>query len=119
MLIHVHRVWVPSGITAGGIVPDSSRARCKPDVEGVEEDAVGVIWVNSDALIVPVLRIIHATVSERTALRARHVAPVRTAICASPGAKLTAVSTAAAAVAIWSNRLALCINVVRVARRDG
>src|SRR5439155_22870522 len=118
MLVHVHRVWVPSGITAGGIVPDSSRARCKPDVEGVEEDAVGVIWVNSDALIVPVLRIIHATVSERTALRTLHITPARAAICASPRPELATIRIAATAVVIPNDGLCLSVNVICVTRRD-
>src|SRR5438552_7046829 len=118
MLIYVHRVWVPSGITAGGIIPNCACACCKPNVEGVEEDAVGVIWVNSDALIVPVLRIIHATVSERAALRTLHVSPARPAIGGSPGAKLTSIGIATTAVVIPNDGLRLCVDVVRVTRRD-
>src|SRR5438874_12508223 len=118
MLIYVHRAWVPSVITARGIVPHISCARCKPDVEGVEEDAVGVIWVNSDALIVPVLRIIHATVSERAALRALHITPTRAAIRGSPGAELATIRIAATAVVIPNDGLCLSVNVICVTRRD-
>ena len=121
MLIYVNGTWVRGAITTGGIVPDSSRARCKPNLEGIEEDAVGVIWVNDDSLVVPVLRIVAlatSAVSEGTALRALHETPSPAAVCRSPGAKLAAVRAAATAVAIWSNRLALCVNVVRVAWRD-
>src|SRR5207248_2831044 len=118
MLIYVHWAWVPSGITARGIVPHISCARCKPDVEGVEEDAVGVIWVNSDAGIVPVLRIIHATVSERAALSALHITPTRAAIRGGPGAELATFRIAATAVVIPNDGLCLGVNVICVTRRD-
>src|SRR5438874_1668679 len=117
MLIYVHWAWVTAGITARNIIPHVSCARCKPYVEGVEEDAVGVIWVNSDALIVPVLRIIHATVSERAALRALHITPARAAVCRSPRTKLASVG-ATTAVVIPNDRLRLCVDVVRVTRCD-
>ena len=58
MLVHVHRACTPAGITAGGIVPHCSCARCKPDVKSVEEDTVGVVRIYGDPLVVPVLRII-------------------------------------------------------------
>src|SRR5215813_9793530 len=121
MLVHVHGMWARARITTSNIVPDSSSARCKPDIESIKEDPVWIVRVHCDSLVVPVLWIIPlatTTVCQRTALRAGHVAPGRTAVRASPGAKLAAVGIAAAAVAIWSNRLALCINEVRVAWRD-
>src|SRR6476660_1594859 len=122
MLIHVNGTCAAAiRVTAGGIVPDSSCARCKPDVERIEEDPVRIVWVHGDSLVVPVLGIVAlatSAVSERAALRTLHVTPGCGAVCRSPRSKLAAVSTAATAVAIWSNRLALCINVVRVAWRD-
>src|SRR5438552_17403233 len=118
MLIYVHWAWVTAGITARNIIPHVSCARCKPYVEGVEEYAFGVIWVNSDALIVPVLRIIHATVSERAALRTLHVSLARPAIGGSLGAKLTSIGIATAAVVIPNDGLRLCVDVVRVTWPD-
>src|SRR5256885_2541640 len=117
MLIYVHRPWVPSGITARKIVPHTSCARCKPDVKGVEEDAVGIIWVNRNALIVPVLGIIETTVTERAALRAFHISPARPAIRASPRTKLATVGITTPTVVIPNNGLRLRVNVIRIARR--
>ena len=96
-MIYVYWAWVRSGITARNIIPHSARARCKPNVICVEEDAVGVIWVNSDALIVPVLVIIPATVSERAALRALYITPARAAVCGGPRAEPTTTGIAAIA----------------------
>src|SRR6184192_1957707 len=110
MLVHVHGTWVRAGITTGNIVPNSSCARCKPDVKSVKEHAVGIVRVHRDSLIVPVLRIIEATVTERTALRAFHVCPAGTAICGGPRTKLTTVGIAAAAVAIPNNGLRLRVD---------
>src|SRR5262245_58946122 len=97
MLIHVHGTWVSAGITTGDIVPHSSRTCCEPNVICVEEHAVGVVRVHRDSLIVPVLRIIEPTVTERTTLRAFHISPADAAICCSPGTELTTVSTTAIA----------------------
>src|SRR5437762_5610693 len=118
MLVHVHGTWVRAGITTGSIVPDSSRARCKPHVVSIEEDPVRIVRIYGDSLIVPVLRIIEATVTERTALRPFHVTPTRAAICRSPGSDLAARGTAATAIAVTHNGLALGIDVVRVAWRN-
>src|SRR6267154_2552472 len=97
-----------------------SRARCKPHIERVEEDAVRIVWVHGDSLVVPVLGIIACgirAVSERAALRTFHVSPARATVCGSPGTQLAATG-AAAAIAIRNNRLALRVNVIRVAWRD-
>src|SRR5262245_24661568 len=118
MLIHVNGACVPAvRITAGGIVPHSARARCKPHVERVEKDPGRMVWVHCDSLVVPVLGIVAlatSAVSERAALRALHISPARATVCGSPGAKLAAISTAAAAVAIGRDGLALCVNVICV-----
>src|SRR4029450_624219 len=98
MLVHVHGTWVRAGITTGDIIPHSSRARCEPNVICIEEHAVGVVRVHRDSLIVPVLRIIETTVTERTALRAFHISPAAAAICGSPGTKLATVTIAASAI---------------------
>src|SRR2546423_4827206 len=122
MLIDMHRTCGPAiRITAGGIVPYGARTRCKPYVECVEEDAVRIVWVHGDSLVVPVLGIVAlatSAVSERAALRTFHVSPGRATVCGSPGAKLAARSTPATAVAIRRDGLALCVNVVWVTRRD-
>src|SRR5215510_15265132 len=103
MLIHVHGTWVSAGIATGDIVPHSSRTGCEPNVICVEEHAVGIVGVHRDSLIVPVLRIIEATVTERTALRAFHISPARAAICGSPCTQLATVGTAATAIVIPNN----------------
>src|SRR6266403_1592093 len=99
MLIHVHGTCRPAvRITARDIVPHSSRARCKPHIERVEEDAVRIVWVHGDSLVVPVLGIIACgirAVSERAALRTFHVSPARATVCGSPGTQLAAIGAAA------------------------
>src|SRR5206468_6764371 len=97
VLVHVDRMWAHAGITTGSIVPDSSRARCKPDLERVDENAVGVVWIHLDSLVVPVLGIVAlavVTVSKRAALRALHITPTPATVCGSPGAELAAVGVA-------------------------
>src|SRR4029434_1868904 len=116
MLVHMHGTWVRAGITTGDIVPHSSRARGKPNVICVEEDAVGVVRVHRDSLIVPVLRIIEATVTERTALRAFHISPAGAAICRSPCTKWATVGIAASAIP--NNGLRLRVNVIWITWRD-
>ena len=121
MLVHVHGMRAPTGITTGSIVPNSSCARCKPDLECVEENAVRVVWIHGDSLVVPVLGIIAlatATVSKRAALRAFQVTPSPAAVRGSPGAELAAVGVATAAIAIKNNGLGLSVNVIGVTRRD-
>ena len=122
MLVHVHRTCAAGvGITAGGIVPHCSCARCKPNVESVEEHAVGIVRVDRDSLVVPVLRIVAGgilAVSERAALRAFHVSPAGAAICGSPGAKLATSCAATTAIAIPNDGLRLRVDVIRVTRRD-
>src|SRR5436309_6794384 len=113
-------MWAHAGITTGSIVPHSSRARCKPDIEGVEKHPVRVIRIHCDSLVVPVLRVIAGAViavSERAALRALHITPTPATVRGSPGTELAAIG-AAATVAIRRDGLALCVNVIWVARRD-
>src|SRR5437764_15137961 len=100
MLVHVHGMWVGAGITTGSIVPDSSRARCEPHVVSIEEYPVRIVRIYGDSLIVPVLRIIEATVTQRTALRTFHVSPGASAIRRSTAAELAARGTAATAIAV-------------------
>src|SRR5437870_2539117 len=118
MLVHVHGTWVPAGITTGDIVPYCPGPGSKPHIKGVKENAVGVVRVHRDSLVVPVLRIVEATVTERTALRTFHVSPAGAAICGSPCTKLATVGTAATAVAIPNNGLGLRIDVIWITRRD-
>jgi hypothetical protein len=108
-------------IAAGGIVPASSRASCEPNVEGVEEYTVGIIWIHYNSLVVPVLGIVACAVlavSERAALGTLHEGPACTTIRRCPGADLAARSAAAAAVAVTNNRLYLGIDVIRVTWSD-
>src|SRR5437762_8110435 len=118
MLVHVDGAWVPAGITTGDIVPYCPGPGSKPHIKSVKENAVGVVRVHRDSLIVPVLRIIEATVTERTTLRAFHVSPAGAAICAGPCTKLATVGTAATAVAIPTDGLGLGIDVIWITRRD-
>src|SRR5437762_7417951 len=118
MLVHVHGTWVPAGITTGDIVPYCPGPGSKPHVKGIKENAVGVVRVYGDSLIVPVLRIVEATVTERTALRTFHVSPAGAAICAGPCTKLATVGTAATAVAIPNNGLCLRVDVIGITGRD-
>src|SRR5206468_1301995 len=121
VLVHVDRMWAPAGITTGGIVPDSSGTRCKPDLERVKENAVGVVGIHGHTLVVPILGIVTlaiVTVSERAALGTLHESPGCTAVGGSPSADLAAIGAAATAVAIGDNGLHLSIDVIRVTRRD-
>src|SRR6266478_3377825 len=118
----MHRTGITAiGIAAGGIVPDSSRARSKPHLKRVEEDPVRIIRIHRDSLVVPVLRVIAgavSAVSKRAALRALHKSPGRATVCRSPGTQLAASSIAAAAVVIRGDGLALCVDVIWVTRRN-
>ena len=122
MLIHVHRTCVSAvRITARGIVPNSSRARCKPNVERIEEYPIGIIRIDGDSLVVPVLRIITGAVtaiSERATLRAFHITPARATVCGSPSADLAARGVAATTIIVTDNGLYLGVDVIRVTRRD-
>src|SRR5215472_10394075 len=118
MLVHVDDV--PASITTGSIVPGSSGPCCKPNVEGVKEHAVGIVRIDRDSLVVPVLRIIASTGNgiDRAALGAFHITPTAAAIRGSPGAKLAAVGIATTAVVIKNNGTRLGVNVIGVTRRD-
>src|SRR5215216_3033087 len=122
MLVHVNRTCGSAvGIAAGGIIPNGACACCKPNVKSVEEDAVRIVRIHSEALVVPVLRIIAGgvlAVSECAALRTLHVSPARPAIGGSPGAELTSIGVATAAVVIPNDGLRLCVDVIWVTRRD-
>ena len=110
-----------AGIATGDIIPNGACARCKPDVEGVEEDAVRIVRIHRDSLVVPVLRIIDGRFWQSlsdAALRSLHVSPARAAIGGSPDAELTSVGAAATAAVIPIDRLRLRVDDVRVARRD-
>src|SRR5882762_9104765 len=88
------------GIAASGIIPSCSCARRKPDLEGIKEDAIRIVRVHHDSLIVPVLWVIAGAalaISKRTTLRALHESPACTAVSSSPGPYLAARCTAAAA----------------------
>src|SRR5882762_1150730 len=109
-------------ITAGSIVPRTSRTSREPDVESVEKNALRIIWIHNDSLIVPVLGIVACAVlaiSQRAALRTPHEGPTCASVSRSPSANLAAGSTSAAAVAVTDNRLCLGVDVIRVTRRDG
>src|SRR4051795_3963983 len=122
MLIHVNGTCASAKrITAGGIVPHSACPGCKPHIEGVEKDPVRIVRVHYDSLVIPVLGIVAlatSAVSERTTLRAFHVSPARSAIRGSPSSKLTSIGIAATSVVIPNDRLRLCIDIVRIIRRN-
>src|SRR5947207_15086976 len=80
-----------------------------------------MVRITSYAPIIHVLRIIAGTilaVSECAPLRTLHVSPARPAIGGSPGAKLTSIRIATTVVVIPNDGLRLCVDVVRVTRRD-
>ena len=59
MLVNVHRTRAAGiGISAGGVSPQEVRVLPEPSFERVEENTVGVVRINGDALVVPVLRIV-------------------------------------------------------------
>src|SRR6266545_3306400 len=109
-------------IAACGIVPGCSRARCEPNLESVEEHAIGIIWIHDHSFVVPVLGIVACAglaISECAALRTLHESPARAAVSRRPGADLAARGIAAAVVIVTDNGLHLGIDVVGVAWRDG
>ena len=93
-------------------------ARRKPDVVGVDEQAVGVVRIDREALVVPVLRVVEAAAAERRALRAGHERPRGAAVRARPDAELAAGAAAAIAARVSGDGLHLRVDDVRVARRD-
>src|SRR4029077_20825705 len=118
----MHRTcWATIGIAAGGIVPDSPGAGSEPNVERIKEDAILIVRIHGDPLVVPVLGIIARAVlavSKRAALRTLHEGPTRTAVSRRPGTDLAARRIAAAAIIVTNNGLCLCVDVIRVTRRD-
>ncbi len=124
------RAWGSGRVAARHVVEGRPRAGRQPHVEGTDEDAVGVVGVNRDGLVVPVLRVVaapgraHARArvgagGEQRARRAGHVAPGGAAVGRGPDAELAAGGVAAAAVVVGGDGLHLRVDVVRVARRDG
>src|SRR5205823_1191455 len=122
MLIDMDAV-VRGVVTAGDVVP--RQILCyrvasipKPNVEGVEENAVRIIWIDRDALIVPVLVVIRIhpfAVSQRCAIGTGNLCPSHAAI---RGAIRSEFTTLSAATGLGRDRLQLCVNVIRIARRD-
>src|SRR5882757_1831457 len=101
-------------ITAGSIVPRTSRTSREPDVESVEKNTLRIIWIHNDSLIVPVLGIVTCAVlavSKRAALGTFHKGPACAAVSRRPCTALTAGRTSAAAVAVCNNRLGLRIDI--------
>src|SRR5437868_14124130 len=111
MLVHVNGACSAGiRITAGGIVPCSSRARCKRDVESIKENAIRIVRIHDDSLVVPVLWVIAGTalaVSEYPALGAFHEGPACTAIRRSPGAYLADTCVTTTSVTVTNDRLSV------------
>src|SRR5437764_15072080 len=96
------------GIAARSIVPDSSRARCKPDLERVEEHTVGIAWINNHSLAVPVVGIVALPASagpERPGLRSLDKRPGAAAIRRTPGPYLAARCAATTPVMVTDSGL--------------
>src|SRR5207237_7283527 len=62
VLIHVNDLRV-TAVAAGRISPRGISILPKPDFEGVEKDAVRIVWIDRDTLVVPVLIIIGVAAS--------------------------------------------------------
>ena len=106
MLIDVHDI--PAAITAGG-------------VESAEKDAIRIIRIHGNSLVVPILGVIARTagaVEEQGAGRASNLSPGGAAVGRPVGAELATVGASAAAVWVRSDGLDLGVHDVRVAGRD-
>src|SRR5688572_20234730 len=125
MLIDVHAI-VNRVVAAGQIIPGQRGGRgCtavpKPDVESIEEDAIRIVRVYGQALVVPILRVIAIpafAVSEQIAARADDLRPGGASVRAPKGAELAAIGIAAAGIRVGRDRLDLRVDVVRIARGD-
>src|SRR4029077_13211827 len=99
----------------------SSGAGCKPNFEGIDKNPVGIIWINRDPLVVPVLGIVAraaTAIDERIAIRTGKLGPACAAVSRVPNAKLATVGTSTTIISVRRDRLHLRVNVIRVARRD-
>ena len=95
----------------------------KPDFESVEEDAVRVVRIDGDALVVPVLRIVAGeavAIGERSTGRAGDLSPGRAAVGRAVGAELAAARVATAnRIGVGVDGLDLRIDVIRVTWSNG
>ena len=118
VLVHVHTMV--RAIPAGDVVPHGIPVGPEPNFEGVEKDAVGVVRINGDALVVPVLGIVSrraTAVRERIAGRASDLSPGYPAVCGAVGTELAASRTATATIRVTPDGLHLGIDIVRIAWR--
>ena len=62
MLINVHHFSV-TAVAAGRISPRRVSSLPKPDFKRVEKDALRIIWIHRDTLVVPILIVIGVAAS--------------------------------------------------------
>src|SRR5438105_15695691 len=96
MLVHVNDLGV-TAVAAGRISPGGISILPKPDFECIEKDAVRIVWIDRDALVVPVLIVVGvaaAAVRNRSSGRAGNLGPCRSAIRRTPCGTLAAGSSA-------------------------
>src|SRR5262245_10902200 len=123
-----HRASV---VTTGHVIESCPGARCHPSVISIHKHAIRIIWIDSHALVVPVLWIVAAagraggnclstgaaTLPERAALRSRHIAPGSPGVGAHPNSELASGSVCAACIVVRGDRPDLSIDVIRIAGR--
>ena len=117
----IHMYDVAAAVTARGVVPKRISVGPKPDIESAKEDAVGIVRIDGDGLVVPILRVIAGAagaVEQGSSGRTGNLAPSHTSIRRAIRAVLATRGAAAAAVGVRDNRLHLRVEVVRITRCD-
>src|ERR1043166_2659301 len=106
------------GVHRTGILPE-------PNLERVEENAVRVVRIDGNTLVVPVLCVVPGAprgpgvaIDERSAGRPRNLRPSGATISGPPRAKLTTRRVRAATTGLRSDRLHLRVHVIGVTGRD-
>src|SRR5205823_9933941 len=116
-LVCVHHLGV-AAVTTSGVDPRRVSIFPKINLIGVENDAVRIVWIYRDTLIIPILVVIvgaTAAIDERRSGRAGNLPPSRSAVRAPPCRKF---ATGPAATRLCLDCLHLRVNDVWIARRN-
>jgi hypothetical protein len=124
VLIDVHHMAreARAVVAAGEIVEAYPGPGGEPNVEGIDKNAIRIIWIDRHSLVVPVLRVVAGvtrTVQKGTAAGAGHKAPRIAAISAAPNTELATASVTAPSIIIRRDGTNLSVDVIRIAGRDG